>query len=46
MVVGVEDCERYLIGKCQDVIVVIEELQGSRVVLGELGVTGEASTRS
>jgi len=40
-----EQGKLYLIGECQDVIVVIEELKGSCIILGE-GVTGEASTRS
>ena len=32
--------ERYLIGERQEIIIVIEELQGPRIILGE-GVTGE-----
>ena len=44
-IVGVKQEEGYLVGECQDIIVVVEELQGSCVVLGE-GVTREVATRS
>ena len=44
-IVGAEQGGQYLVRKRQDVVVVIEELQGPRVVLGE-GVTVETLTRS